>query len=91
VHEVHREADAVQATVGVPLIDIAAATAEAVKRTPSRRPALLAARYTMEQDFYWLPAARSPQHRASVPDEAGRSLVHRIIYAELSRGVMALT
>ena len=48
----HRMADEVQAAVSIPLIHIADATAAAVKRAGVARPALLATRFTMEQDFY---------------------------------------
>ena len=48
----HRMADEVQAAVSVPLIHIADATAEVMKRAGASRPALLATGFTMEQDFY---------------------------------------
>lgn len=46
----HKLAADVTAAVSIPLLHIADATAAAVKATPSRRPLLLATRYTMEQD-----------------------------------------
>lgn len=84
----HRMADEVQAAVSIPLIHIADATAAAVKRTASRRPALLATRYTMEQDFYKGRLADRHGIDCLVPDEAGRALVHRVIYEELCRGIV---
>jgi len=85
----HRLADAVQAAVAVPLIHIADATAAAVKAAGVGVVALLATRYTMEQDFY-----RGRLHdlhglTVLVPDEPDRTVVHDIIYEELVRGVVS--
>lgn len=84
----HRMADQVQAAVDVPLIHIADATAEAIKAGTSRRPALLATRYTMEQEFYKGRLRDRHGIDVLVPDEAGRERVHRIIYDELCRGII---
>ena len=85
----HRLADAVQAAVAVPLIHIADATAAAVKAAGVGVVALLATRYTMEQDFY-----RGRLHdlhglTVLVPDEPDRTVVHDIIYEELVRGIVS--
>ena len=85
----HRLADVVQAAVAVPLIHIADATAAAVKAAGVGVVALLATRYTMEQDFY-----RGRLHdlhglTVLVPDEPDRTVVHDIIYEELVRGVVS--
>jgi aspartate racemase len=84
----HRMADQVQAAVDVPLLHIADATAEAIKAGTARRPALLATRYTMEQEFYKGRLRDRHGIDALVPDEAGRERVHRIIYDELCRGII---
>jgi aspartate racemase len=85
----HRMADDVQAAVSIPLIHIADATAEAMKRAGVSRPILLATRFTMEQDFYKGRLAGRHAIEAVVPDEAGRDTVHRIIYDELVRGIVS--
>lgn len=84
----HKLADDVQAAVTIPLIHIADATAESIKRTNSSRPALLATRFTMEQDFYKGRLADRHGIDAVVPNEAGRDMVHRVIYEELVRGIV---
>jgi aspartate racemase len=84
----HRMADQVQAAVDVPLIHIADATAAAIKAGTARRPALLATRYTMEQDFYKGRLRDRHGIDVLVPDEAGRERVHHIIYDELCRGII---
>jgi aspartate racemase len=84
----HRMADEVEAAAGLPLIHIADATGLAVRAAGLRRPALLATRYTMEQDFYRGRLAARHGVEAMVPDERGRELVHRIIYEELCVGIV---
>jgi aspartate racemase len=84
----HRMADEVETAAGLPLIHIADATGETVHAAGVRRPALLATRYTMEQDFYRGRLAARHGVEAMVPDERGRQLVHRIIYEELCVGIV---
>jgi aspartate racemase len=78
----------VQAAVPVPLLHIADATAAAVQRAGCRRPALLATRFTMEQGFYSERLRDRHGLETVVPDEAGRAVIHGIIYEELCRGVV---
>jgi aspartate racemase len=84
----HRMADEVEAAARLPLVHIADATGLAVRAAGLRRPALLATRYTMEQDFYRGRLAARHGVEAMVPDERGRELVHRIIYEELCVGIV---
>ncbi|RNJ43701.1 aspartate/glutamate racemase [Mesorhizobium erdmanii] len=85
----HRLADQVQTSVSIPLIHIADATAVAIKRAGMQRPALLATRFTMEQDFYKGRLADKYGLRPVVPDAAGRDMVHRVIYDELCQGIVS--
>jgi aspartate racemase len=83
----HRMAEAVEDAAGVSLLHIADATADRLLERGARRPALLATRYTMEQDFYrGRLEARGLDVR--VPDAAGRACVHAVIYEELCRGIV---
>jgi aspartate racemase len=84
----HKLADEVQAAVSGPLIHIADATARAVVDAGARRPALLATRFTMEQDFYKGRLADGYGLQPVVPDLAGREMVHRVIYDELCQGII---
>ncbi|MDX8478336.1 aspartate/glutamate racemase family protein [Mesorhizobium sp. VK24D] len=84
----HKLADTVQAAISVPLIHIADATARAVVEAGVRRPALLATRFTMEQDFYKGRLADKYGLQPVVPDQAGRDMVHRVIYDELCQGIV---
>ncbi len=83
----HKVAGTITAAISIPFIHIAEATADAILAAGKRRPFLMATRFTMEQDFYkGYLVARGLD--VSVPDAAGRDLVHTIIYDELCRGVM---
>lgn len=82
----HKMADAVQSAVGVPLLHIADATAEAVKTANITRVGLLGTAFTMEQDFYKGRLARHHGLDVIIPDAADRSTIHRIIYEELVAG-----
>lgn len=48
----HKLADAVQMNIGIPLLHIADATAEEIKKHNLKRIGLLGTKFTMEQDFY---------------------------------------
>ena len=82
----HLLADAVQAAVAVPLLNIIDITAEAVTGGGYRRPLVLATRYTMEEDFYVGRMRSRHGLEPMVPDAAGRTLVHDVIFNELCQG-----
>ncbi|NUS18387.1 MAG: aspartate/glutamate racemase family protein [Mesorhizobium sp.] len=84
----HKLAGDVQAAVSVPLIHIADATGRAVVEAGMKRPALLATRFTMEQDFYKGRLVEKYDLQPVVPDQAGRDMVHRVIYDELCQGIV---
>ncbi|NUT95504.1 MAG: aspartate/glutamate racemase family protein [Saccharothrix sp.] len=77
----HKVAAAVSDAVSVPFVHIVDATAQ---RLTSRKVGLLGTRFTMEQDFY---RDRMAEHgiEVIVPDEPDRTLVHDVIYQELTR------
>ncbi|MEU9000180.1 aspartate/glutamate racemase family protein [Streptomyces caniferus] len=83
----HKVAGQVEAAVGVPLLHLADATADAVRAAGVRKVGLLGTAFTMEQDFYRarLEAAGLD---VCVPDAEGRALVHQVIYEELCLGIV---
>lgn len=83
----HKVADQIQAAVGIPLIHLAEATAQAVTRAGLVTVGLLGTAFTMEQDFY---RERLASHglRVLIPPRDSRAEVHRIIYDELCVGVV---
>lgn len=81
----HKVAAAITAATPLPLLHIADATAQQIRQQGLRRIGLLGTRFTMEQDFY---KARLAVQGIDVliPDQAGRDLVHQVIYEELCLG-----
>jgi aspartate racemase len=84
----HMMANEVEHASGLPVLHIVDATATALNAANCRRPLLLATRFTMEQPFYRERLQRNGID-AVVPDEAGRALVHHVIYDELCQGVVS--
>lgn len=81
----HKVADRIIAATKLPFLHLADVTARAVLASASRRPLLLATRFTMEQDFY-RDRLKAFGVEALVPSAEDRGEVHRIIYDELCRG-----
>ncbi len=81
----HKVADQVQASIGIPLLHLGDATAQAVTRAGLTTVGLLGTAFTMEQDFY---RDRLISHglRVLIPPSHDRSEVHRVIYDELCLG-----
>lgn len=82
----HKVADAIEAAIGVPFLHIADATAEKIRDAGKRKPAIMATRFTMEQEFYIGRLREKFGLDAITPEEDDRALVHRIIYDELCVG-----
>ncbi len=84
----HKLAPEIEAAVGIPLLHIADATAQALAREGKKRAGLLGTAFTMEQDFYTGRLANGHGVEVLVPTAADRQLVHRVIYEELCRGTI---
>jgi aspartate racemase len=82
----HKVAGVIETSVSIPLIHIADATAGKIRSAGKRNPAILATRFTMEQDFYTGRLREKFGLDVVIPDEDDRALVHRIIYDELCVG-----
>lgn len=83
----HKVAGTVAAAIGVPLLHLGDATAEAVTAAGVSTVGLLGTAFTMEQDFY---RGRLASHGLTVlvPGADDRALVHGVIYDELCVGVV---
>jgi len=83
----HKMAEQVQESINIPLLHIADATAEKIKRQGLKNVGLLGTKFTMEQDFY---KDRLRKHGINViiPSEEERQVVHAVIYNELCLGRM---
>ena len=84
----HILADRIQETLNIPLLHIADATAERIRSQGFTKIGLLGTRFTMEKEFYRGRMEERHGLTMCVPDDAGRDLVHRVIYDELCKGVL---
>ncbi|MBE0543827.1 MAG: aspartate/glutamate racemase family protein [Verrucomicrobia bacterium] len=82
----HKVAGAIQARIGIPLLHIADATADAVKQAGLHRVGLLGTRFTMEDDFYRKRLMDQFHLDVVIPEAEDRNAVHRVIYEELCVG-----
>ena len=82
----HLIAPQVQASINIPLLHIADATAQKIKRCNIDTIALLGTAYTMEKDFYKGRLSEKYQLEVIVPNTQDRQIVHQIIYNELCVG-----
>lgn len=84
----HKLADEVAAAVSIPVLHIADVTADAIRQTTSRRPLLLATRFTMEEPFYRKRMKDRHGLDTLVPEAGEREAVHGVIYHELCQGIV---
>jgi aspartate racemase len=84
----HKVADEMQASLHIPLLHIADATAGRIKAAGLKRIGLLGTRFTMEQDFYKGRLVEKHGLEILTPDEVEREIVHCVIYDELCLGVI---
>jgi len=82
----HKMADEVEAAIGIPLLHIADATAEAIKAQGLSNIGLLGTKFTMEEDFYRGRLVDKHGLDVLIPDAEDREIVHRVIYDELVLG-----
>lgn len=84
----HLLADEVQRATDLPLVHIADAAGQELRRLGVGQAGLLGTRFTMEKDFYRRRLAEAFGIEVLVPEPGDRETVHRIIYEELVRGIV---
>jgi aspartate racemase len=84
----HKVAPAITASLSVPFIHIADATAERIRAHHIHTVGLLGTRYTMEQDFYRGRLTEQYGLQVLTPAEADRAIVNQVIYDELCLGII---
>ncbi|MDO5133900.1 MAG: aspartate/glutamate racemase family protein [Eubacteriales bacterium] len=84
MHKVYPE---VQKMISVPLIHIADATADVLKRDGIKKVALLGTKYTMMEDFY-KSRLSDRGFEVIIPDEKDIELVNHVIFDELCLGII---
>ena len=82
----HKLADQIIASVNIPFLHIADATAEKIVAAGMKKIGLLGTRFTMEHDFYKGRLVNKFGLDVLTPNEADREIIHRVIYDELVQG-----
>lgn len=82
----HKVADEITKHINIPILHIADAAAEEIKKNKLKSVGLLGTRFTMEQDFYRERLEKMHNIEVLVPNEEGINIVHSIIYNELVLG-----
>jgi aspartate racemase len=85
----HKVADEVAATAGLPLLHIADATGAALRAAGVRRAAFLGTRFSMEDRSIVIDRLERLGTSVLVPQPDDRALMHRVIFDELCRGVIS--
>jgi len=83
----HKVASEIEQAVSIPLLHIADATANLLKKDGITCVGLLGTRFTMEQTFY-IGRLEDKGIRVVVPNKLQRARVHSVIYDELCRGMV---
>lgn len=83
----HKVAPQIQAKISIPIIHIADATAEELKKKHIKKVALLGTKYTMTQDFY-REKIENKGIDIMIPNEKDIELVNNVIYHELCLGIV---
>jgi aspartate racemase len=82
----HKLANQISASVNIPFLHIADATAEKIVSEGINKIGLLGTRFTMEHDFYKKRLIEDFGLTVLIPNETDRNIVHRVIYEELVQG-----
>jgi len=88
-NSMHMFAAAIEAASGLEVLHIADPTGAAIAAAGHRRVGLIATRSTMEQSFYRDRLRERFGIEVIVPDDKDRATIHRVIFEELVRGIVA--
>lgn len=84
----HKVANEIQEVISIPILHIADATVQELKKENIKKVALLGTKYTMEQDFYKSKLIEN-EIEVLIPNAEDINLVNRIIYDELCLGIIS--
>jgi len=82
----HKVADEIQASLRIPFLHIADATADQIKAQGLTTVGLLGTRFTMEEEFYVERLRQRYGLQVLIPNPVEREMIHRVIYDELCLG-----
>jgi aspartate racemase len=84
----HKSSGAITSALDVPLLHICDAIAERARAEGFSTVGLLGTRWVMEEEFY-VGRLRAAGLDVVVPDAAGRELVDRVVFDELTQGIVS--
>jgi aspartate racemase len=84
----HKVAPEIEASIQIPILHIADATAEVLVKEGTRTVGLLGTAFTMEQEFYKGRLTNKYGIKVLIPNKKDREIVHRVIYQELCLGTV---
>ncbi len=87
----HKVAKQITATLGIPLLHIADATASSLLLAGHRKVGLLGTIFTMEQAFYKQKLAEDYNLEVVVPSKGDRETINEIIFSELVDGEIRIS
>lgn len=82
----HKVAPEIERDISIPLLHVADATGDRLRREGIQTAGLLGTRFTMEQPFYRHRLEERFGIRVITPEAADRALIHGVIYEELCHG-----
>jgi len=82
----HKVAPQIEASINIPLLHIADATADVLVKEGIKTVGLLGTAFTMEQDFYSGRLVENYGLDVLIPEDSERQVVHDVIYQELCLG-----
>jgi aspartate racemase len=83
----HLIADKLEERIKLPVIHIATATANEIKKQHLKKVGLLGTKFTMERDFF-TDKLKEQNIEFIIPDEDDRAFIHYTIFEELGRGMV---
>jgi len=84
----HKVAEQLMGSVGLPLLHIGDVTGDAIAESGLHKVGLLGTRFVTEEQFYQKRLQENFGIEVLVPQEKERARVHRIIYDELCQGII---
>ena len=84
----HFIADRLEASLGIPVIHIATATAKEITKHAVKTVGLLGTKFTMELDFFKAKLEEQGL-KILIPDEEERMFLHHTIFSEFAQGIFS--
>lgn len=83
----HFIADRIEKEIGLPVINIATATASEINRVGLKKVGLLGTKFTMELDFF-KSKLLDKNIEVIIPNDDDRAFIHQTIFDELGKGIV---